>query len=199
MCSVKPVDEAARRIGLGEFLADVRAADDALVAFERLVHPGFDDRQTVVHEVAADLVARIGEAVRAGGRWPRGEAGGACRCRCRRGPRGRPPAAACTPVIRSIKTAPVARPSVVSICSTRALGTSRAPAAIAFGHKVSDTSWSAPVGQPLWQAPQLLQAGLPSNGWLRIALRHRPSGASRDGRGPCRRERPARHAPAAAW
>ena len=73
----QPVDETARRIGLGEFLANVGAADDAHVALERLVHPGLDHRQGVVHEIAPDLVARIGEAVRlaaAGGeeKEPRG-------------------------------------------------------------------------------------------------------------------------------
>ena len=46
--------------------------------------------------------------------------------------------------------------------STRLSVRSSTPAASAFGQWVTAMSLSEPRGQPLWQAPQLLQARRPS-------------------------------------
>jgi hypothetical protein len=59
----KTIDETARRVGFSEFLTDLRAVDDAHMAIERLINPAIHNRGAVVHEVAADLIARIGKAV----------------------------------------------------------------------------------------------------------------------------------------
>ena len=59
---VEAVDEAARSIGFGELFADQRPGG-ARMRGERVLHPYLRDDQRVVHQVAADLVAGIGEAV----------------------------------------------------------------------------------------------------------------------------------------
>ncbi len=59
---VEAVDEATRRIGLGELLAD-QGADEAHVRMQRLLDPELAGDERMVHEVAADLVGAVGEVV----------------------------------------------------------------------------------------------------------------------------------------
>ena len=177
MCSVSPLTKPRAGSVSANSSQMCGAADDAHVAFQRLIHPRLDDRQGVVHEIAPTWSL---ELARPFGWRPLAE---------RRRRRARADAVAAEhhevgllPLPRRRSSGRYrrrrsrARPSSRFARPGRS-GSRRAPAAIAFGHSVRETSCSAPVGQPLWQALQLLQAGLPSKGSLRMPAAW-PSGAS---------------------